>query len=404
VNDPLPIRRGAASPRRPQGAPWQTRWRAGELTTTRFLPMGLALDLVTNSPRILAAAHDCFGRYGQPAAGAPGGAAADLTLRLYEHAVDDRAGAVGSAGGEGDGAAGAGEDGAAGGNGAAGAGEDGAAGGNGAAGAGGIVELFAGFAPGATPVGGGAPARAPILRCEGPYLYQASGRDSVLVADREAGAAFGYLSPSTVADGRGLRWYWLWPGVTYLLECRGFVGVHAAAVARQGRGVLLRGRSGQGKTTLAFAAARRGFQAVTEDVLWIDTGGATWWGAPWTFHLLPDARALFPELAGLPLARQPNGEDKVVVELEALRRGSTTPAAAAGPVVLLQRAAGARSRLEDLDAASAHRDWLAGCAAHEREVPGYDDAVADLLRDGCLRLRLGDDLEAAVDLLETLVR
>ncbi len=315
-------------------APWQPRWSAGELVAARFVPMGLLLELVTNSPRILEAARRCFGGYGA----ADGERPADLHLRLFEETAE--------------------------------------------------------VAPDGVQ---------PFLRGAGPYLFQASGGGSVLVADRAAGMAFGHLSPSTVADLPLLQSRYLEAALCYLLECRGFIGVHGAAVARAGRGLLLRGRSGQGKTTLAYAAVRRGFQAVAEDVVWIDTASAQWWGTPWTFHLLPDARRIFPELAGRPLERQLNDEMKVAVELEAIRQGSTAAAVEAGPVVLLERRPGGASALAAVEPEAARREWLDGCAAREREVPGYDEAVSGWLRQGAWRLRLGDDLEAALDLLETLV-
>jgi hypothetical protein len=357
--------------------PWQPCWRPGELSSARFLPMGLLLELITNSPRILAAAERCFGGYGRPEAAR----AVDLGLRLYEHAPEDleagerHGGRAGSDKGSAASASGTGR-------------------GRGPAAARAVRSRRADarqLAP------------QPVLRCEGPYLYQASSSGSVLVADRARGLAFGYVSPVTVADAPLVSSLYLEAALFYLLECRGFLGIHAAALARGGRGLLLRGASGQGKTTLAYAAARRGFQALSEDVVWVELERAVWWGAPWTFHLLPDARRLFPELAGRPLERQPNGEVKVVVELESVRPGSTAPSAQAGPVVMLSRRPGSPSRLAAIDPARAWREWLAGCAQREREVPGYEAAVAGLLRGGCFRLRLGDDLDAAIDLLEPLL-
>jgi hypothetical protein len=351
---------------------WQPPWRPGEQLVELFLPMGLLLELVTNSPAILDAARQCFGGYGVAPAARP----ADLQLRLYAHAVDDFAG--------GD---------------AAGVAVAGVGAGNGR---GPLAHARLEAAPGDDVAGQPAPVvepLPPVLRCEGPYLYQASGRGSVLVADRAAGFAFGYLSPAVVADPPRLRSLYLEAALFFLLEGRGFVGVHGAAVALDGRALLLRGASGQGKTTLAYAAARRGFQAIAEEVVWIETEGGRWWGAPWVFHLLADACRLFPELEGVPLVRQPSGEHKLGIELEQVRAGSTAASARAGPLVMLERCAAGRSELVELDAAAARGAWLAGGAAREREVPGYEAAVATLLRGGCYRLRLGDDLDAAVDLL-----
>jgi hypothetical protein len=336
--------RGGALP-----APWQPAWRPDELVTARYLPMGLVLELVTNSTLILEAAHGCFGGFGDVCGiGGDGGAGGDGAVPV-ERPPDL------------------------------------------------VLRLFA---EGEEPA---ADEDQPLLRCSGPYLYQASGGGSVLVADRAAGMAFGHLAPSTVANVPLLRSRYLEAALGYLLECRGFVGLHGAAVARGGRGLLLRGRSGQGKTTLAYAAARRGMRAVAEDVVWVDTGGARWWGMPWRFHLLPDARRLFPELAGLPPVRQLNDEWKVEVDLEEMRRGSTAASAAPGPVVLLERRTGAASSLEAVAPDAARRAWLDGSAEREAEVPAYEAAMDALLRGGAWRLRLGDDLDAAVDLLGSLL-
>ncbi|HXO21997.1 MAG TPA: hypothetical protein VOA87_18940 [Thermoanaerobaculia bacterium] len=243
----------------------------------------------------------------------------------------------------------------------------------------------------------------PLQRADGPLVYQTTGRDSTLVADRAAGVAFGCFSSTTLADPAFFRWHFLEPALFFMLEWRGFIGVHGAALARGGKGLLLRAASGQGKTTLAYAATRRGFQALAEDVVWLDGARPLWWGTPWSFHLLPDARELFPELASATPLVQLNGETKLAADLEALRPGSTTPSARAGAVVLLSRQPGGRSRIEPLGPAAAREGWRQGGASKESEIAGYDSAVDRLLRHGAYRLAFGDDIEAAVDLLESIV-
>ena len=234
-------------------------------------------------------------------------------------------------------------------------------------------------------------------------VYQTTGRDSTLVMDPGRGEALAYVSPTTLGNEAFFRWHFLDFALFSLLEARGFVGVHGAAVARQGRALLLRADCGQGKSTLTFAAARRRFQALAEDVVWIAPDHRRWWGTPWTFHLLPDAPRLFPELHGYQAAVQLNGERKIAISLEALRPGSTTVSAAPGAVVLLLRAAGGRSRLEALDTDTAWQMWLEGCSSREREhVPDYDQRIRSVLENPCYRLHFGDDIEAALDLLEPL--
>lgn len=245
---------------------------------------------------------------------------------------------------------------------------------------------------------GGEPAE-PVLWFDRPHARQAGGDGSELVLDGASGRAWGRFSAATLAHPAFFRWHYLDLALFFMLEARGFVGVHGAAVARDGRALFLRAPCGQGKTVLTYAAARRGFQALAEDVVWLGPGDGPWWGAPWAFRLLPDARDLFPELEGYRPTVQINGEEKIEVDLEALRPGSTVVSAAPGPVVMLHRAPGEASRLEPVAPGEAEAAWRAGAASRESGIVGYDAAVAPLLGRGVYRLSFGDDIDRAVDLL-----
>lgn len=183
----------------------------------------------------------------------------------------------------------------------------------------------------------------------------------------------------------------------------GLMAVHGSALVRNGRAVLLRGASGSGKTTLAYAGARGRFQALAEDVVWVDLEAGLWRGFPWFFHLLPEAARLFPELAGRPAILESAGKIKLEVDLETIRPGSAAVEAEPGPVVLLERDSGLGSALERLAPAEALAAWRRCPAGPEEDFPGYDRHVSGLLADGAWRLRLGDDLEEALDLLEELL-
>lgn len=199
--------------------------------------------------------------------------------------------------------------------------------------------------------------------------------------------------------------------VGFLSQLRehGLMAVHGSAVVRAGgRAILLRGPSGSGKTTLAYAAARSRFQALAEDVVWVDLAAGLWRGMPWFFHLLPDAPRLFPELKGLPAAphgpRDSAGKMKIEVDLDSIRPGSTVTEARPGPIVLLERGAGRGSVLEHLDLPEALEAWRRCPAGTEESFPGYDRHVEALLKNGAWRLVLGTNLEGALKLLETLPR
>lgn len=242
----------------------------------------------------------------------------------------------------------------------------------------------------------------PVFRLEGSLLYQTTGRDSTLAAHLADGFAFGYFSPTTLANPVFFRWHFLELAFLMMLEWRGWMGVHGAALVKNGQGVLLRAQSGGGKTTLAYAAAMRGgFQALAEDVVWLDSQRDLWWGMPWSFHLLPDAKKLFPELAGYEPVLQTNGEMKLEVNLENIRPGSTTVSAQPRAVILVERLPGGKSRLEPIQAVEARRAWPSGATGLEMKLPHHAQHLENLFQHKTYRLYFGDDIQVGVDLLES---
>jgi hypothetical protein len=243
----------------------------------------------------------------------------------------------------------------------------------------------------------------PVFRLEGDLLYQTTGRASTLVADLARGVAFGYFSVATLAKPAFFRWHFLDLALFMMLEARGLMGVHGAALVKNGQGIILRAPSGGGKTTLAYAGARSRYQALAEDVVWLDRTLDLWWGMPWSFHLLPNAKSLFPELDAHEPVLQTSGEMKLEVNLNTIRSGSTTISARPGAVMFIERVAGGKSRLEPLSPAEARIAWPAGSTGLEMQLPHHQAYVEDLLAKSDLyRLYFGDDVEASLDLLEAL--
>ncbi|MEM7347755.1 MAG: hypothetical protein AAF485_26275 [Chloroflexota bacterium] len=242
----------------------------------------------------------------------------------------------------------------------------------------------------------------PVFRTHNNLIYQTTGRDSTLVVDVAAGTAYGYFSATTLADQAFFRWHFLELACFVMLKPRGLMGVHGAALAKNGQAILLRAASGGGKTTLAYAGARSRFQALAEDVVWIDVENNRWWGTPWSFHLLPDAKQLFPELASYQPILQTNQELKLEVNLETIRSESTTVSADPGPVVFVERRAGGTCALESIDLETAKQLWAIGYAGTEQEFPNYEQHITALLKNNAYRFYSGDDLERGLDLLEPL--
>lgn len=244
--------------------------------------------------------------------------------------------------------------------------------------------------------------REPVFHTQGALIHHTTGHASTLVADREQGLAWGYFSPTVLAQPAFFRYHFLELAFYVMLQARGLMAVHASACVKHGRALLFRAPSGGGKTTVAYAGARRRFQALADDVVWIDVHNQRWWGMPWWFHLLPDGRRLFPELASLEPVLPIQGELRLAVHLETIWPGSTTVSARPGPVVLLRRRPEGPSQLTPLPFPAAKALWFERWSGTETAFTDYDRHIDELLRQHTYRLDLGNDIERGLELLEPL--
>ena len=265
--------------RKPRALPVNAMLEQTEPTLERLYSlMGEALLFQTDDPALLEAAERSFGRFG-PAP--PDLAASPLVLRLYVHGDESPAGASPAAG-----------------------------------------------------------RPRPIYRTQGHLFYINLGADNTAVADLLQGYAFGFVS-RPVARNRSLVCYLFLEGLALAMlgPARQFIPLHAGCVVKDGASLILSGESGRGKSTLAFACVRRGYQVLSEDGLFLKCrpDAAELWGLPWRLHLLPDVKRFFPELAAERPRLQINGEWKLEIDLETFYPGSTATHAPPGPLVFLEQ-------------------------------------------------------------------
>jgi hypothetical protein len=223
---------------------------------------------------------------------------------------------------------------------------------------------------------------------------------SIALTDPARARADAWVTDAFVADAAHFR-YGLLEALTLALLTHGDrMPLHAAALARGGRAVLLAGPSGVGKSTRTWTAARAGWAVLAEDVVYVQTRPALRvWGLPGHLHLPPDVAARHPELRSTPAVRLANGKTKVAID--AGEMGALPPLPSSDDVVVcvLTRAGGEPS-LERLSAEEAAR-------LLENDEGGFDvfatsirPALVELTRGGGWRLNLGDDPLAALPLIE----
>lgn len=114
------------------------------------------------------------------------------------------------------------------------------------------------------------------VRAEGDRLVTHSDAGVLTTLDRERGLIAGWRERADVAPEEGWRTLpWLLP-VWYL--DRGAQMIHGGLVALGGRGVLLVGEGGSGKSTTCLACAASGLEFLGDDFVAIEETGDGWLG------------------------------------------------------------------------------------------------------------------------------
>jgi hypothetical protein len=93
--------------------------------------------------------------------------------------------------------------------------------------------------------------------------------------------------------------------------------IHAAAIGRRGRAVILSGPSGSGKSTLAYAAHAEGFDVLSDDHVWVQvTPALRIWGWPGHILLLPEAASRFPNATDFAPTWDGEGDPKLAYRID----------------------------------------------------------------------------------------
>lgn len=178
----------------------------------------------------------------------------------------------------------------------------------------------------------------PVVRGREHLVFITQSRENFAVADLSRGFAYAALTHEMAADRRCFRYYYLEPLVHLMIDSLHATPLHAACVALPSGAVVLCGASGVGKTSLAYACARRGWIYLSDDATHVlrRSSGHTVAGRPHQIRFRASAGRLFPELNAFPGVTRPNG--KCNVEVDTVQLGiSTAYRAEARAIVFLQR-------------------------------------------------------------------
>jgi hypothetical protein len=226
---------------------------------------------------------------------------------------------------------------------------------------------------------------------------------SVGISDPLRGESVVYVTTALASDLAHFR-HMVLEGMTLgLLSHFDRHPIHAAAIARGGRAVLLAAPSGTGKSTLAYTAHAAGFDVLADDHVWVQlTPALRIWGWPGRVLLPPDVAAKLPNVAGPVATSNDNGNYKLAYSVDATDDIARHVADRAVVCVLERRSA--NPTLERLTPA-ALVDALAQqlTSGFDLFPQRHDAVVGALTADGGWRLTLSDDPRQALPLLRTML-
>lgn len=226
------------------------------------------------------------------------------------------------------------------------------------------------------------------------------------ICDTSKGFAYGWVTAATAADRPWFRYMYLDTIVNMILWQTHLTRIHAGCVAFEGRGVLLCGESGAGKSCLTYACARRGWTFISDEAPSIlrRTEERIVIGKPHLIHFRETAFELFPELNGR--EAKPNIVGKIslevrTAELPQIRTAYTSGVAA---IVFLNRRHEGPATLVPLSKEEVWRRLSADLPmfeerAHEEHIA----SLRNLLGAETYELRYRD-FGSAIDVLEDMAR
>ena len=176
-----------------------------------------------------------------------------------------------------------------------------------------------------------------------------------LVADTENQALldlrthtnFVWLNRSALKNRLYLRHNFLEKVVYLLLGASVVTDLHAGCVSKNGRGILLCGDSGAGKTTLSYACARAGWTFTSDDTSYLINRSSVprVIGHAHRVRFRPPAKELFPELDHREITPRMEGKASIEVPMRELPTIDAAPEATVSSIVYLNRYSGAKAAL-----------------------------------------------------------
>jgi hypothetical protein len=243
---------------------------------------------------------------------------------------------------------------------------------------------------------------APRASQPNPYSIEVGERDgAIVIGDSDGGSASAETGPEATIAVLNL----IVQRVVGELAVRGLHAVHAASLATSQGGVIISGRSGAGKTTLALGLLTRGLRILSDEFAVVGPEAESVLPYRRSLHIRPGTPELVPQLAFLlerPRDQLGGGSEWSLspAELDEVFPGCLGGPVAPMHVLLVEpRREGAASRLEPLASGVAAVELTRAAAAAATDFATVLARMSLLAgKTRCARLHPGS-LESSLDLI-----
>jgi hypothetical protein len=227
------------------------------------------------------------------------------------------------------------------------------------------------------------------------------------LCDTETGEVWVSYSESEAGNAGLLAHPFFTIPLAELLKRHGLYMVHAAGLSLDGKGLLIAGAAGAGKTTLTLALLRAGFGFLGDDTIFLCTRapGLRTLAFPDEIDVTAHTASFFPELQALAPASSPAGRPKQPFNLTRVYGAKPTWECAPAVLVFPQVAPAHASVLRPMPKDAALLELICNVLRTEvHSAQAHLDALAALVKQcRCFRLQTGRDFDALPALLRSVL-
>jgi hypothetical protein len=246
---------------------------------------------------------------------------------------------------------------------------------------------------------------AAIAHIMGSLVVNIADQDHFSIADLDQGTTQITITRGAEKYPSYLAWFFLGSAPLCHVANRHTTVVHAACVARDGRGMLLCGDSGAGKSSLAYACGRSGWTYISDDASYMlnDRNDRLVTGNCHSLRFRPSAEDLFPEIAGHEITPRATGKPSIELPTAPMTWMACEPTAQIDFVVFLNRRAKGEPGLIPYSLDIARNVMRQSQIGPQRFRTAQDDSIERMLTADVFELRYRD-LDWAVARLDKLTQ